>query len=108
MTWEEYWKGDPYLVVYYREAHRINMQEENYKMWLQGAYIHDAVAVAIGEAFGDKNKKKPKYVEKPYDIMEKTEEQKSFAREQAKEKVVNQLKALKEAWDNGRISNKSE
>ena len=45
MTSEEFWKDDPQLFVSYRTSFvnkKIREREENdYKCWLQGLYIHD-------------------------------------------------------------------
>ena len=45
MSAEEFWKDDPQLFVSYRTSFvnkkKREMQELDYKCWLQGLYIHD-------------------------------------------------------------------
>lgn len=45
MTSEEFWKDDPQLFVSYRTSFinkkKREMEEEDYKCWLQGLYIHN-------------------------------------------------------------------
>lgn len=45
MTAEEFWKDDPQLFVSYRtyfiNKKKNEMEEFDYKCWLQGLYIHD-------------------------------------------------------------------
>ena len=45
MTSEEFWKDDPQLFVSYRTSFinkkKREMEELDYKCWLQGLYIHD-------------------------------------------------------------------
>lgn len=69
MTYEEFWRGDPWLAKYYREAYVERRKEENRRDWLQGAYIYNAVATAIGNAFRKKGAKTANYVEEPFQIF---------------------------------------
>ena len=71
MTYEEFWHGDPYLCVYYREADLYRFERENRHMWLQGMYIHEAVAKAIGITFAPKGKKVEPYTQYPYACTER-------------------------------------
>ena len=45
MTSEEFWRDDPQLFVSYRTSFinkkKREMQEMDYKCWLQGVYVHD-------------------------------------------------------------------
>ena len=69
MTYEQFWRGDPWLAKYYREAYVERRKEENRRDWLQGAYIYNAVATAIGNAFRKKGAKTANYVEEPFQIF---------------------------------------
>lgn len=92
MTYEQFWFGPPNLVIAYRQAEKKRWENFNSKAWIQGAYISDALAVNLGNAFS-KGKKK-KYPEKPYDLFEKTEEEQAKETEKAKQKVIADLKAM--------------
>lgn len=92
MTYEQFWFGPPDLVIAYRQAERIRWDNFNSKAWIQGAYIYDALAVNLSNAFS--KGKKQKYHEKPYDLFAKTEEEQAIETEKAKQKVIADLKAM--------------
>lgn len=92
MTYEQFWFGPPNLVIAYRQADKMRWNTFNSKAWIQGAYISDALAVNLSNAFS--KGKKNKYPEKPYDLFEKTEEEKAKEAEIAKQKVIADLKAM--------------
>lgn len=74
MSIKEFWEEDPDLFWAYRFSY-FNVKEEevqysNYIAWLNGAYVHDAVSVALNNAF---SKTKIEYPSKPYEGKEKEE-----------------------------------
>lgn len=99
MTEEEYWRGDPNLVVAYRELNKMKMESRNHDMWLQGMYIHEGFAVALQNGFSKKGSKKAKYPQKPYEIFPKTETDKKASAKEEREKAIRSLNAWKSAWD---------
>lgn len=70
MTAKEFWEDDPALFWSYRISYMQKKKNEqivqNQMMWLQGAYIYDAVSKAIANSFSKNSKYK--YMEKPFDI----------------------------------------
>lgn len=77
MTYEEYWYGDVRMIGAFIEADRLRKQQRNREMFIQGAYVYDAIArLAPIFRFGVKHPKPVDYLEKPYDIYgeEKKEE----------------------------------
>lgn len=79
MSVKEFWEDDPDLFWAYRFSYYMKSKNEqeifNNNAWLQGAYFHEAITVALCNAF---SKQKVKYSEKPYGFerAENTEEQK--------------------------------
>ena len=69
MTYDQYWYGDPWMVVAFRETFLLKQRHQNEQMWIQGAYIANAVATAINNCFG---KRKIDYLKSPLDIYPKT------------------------------------
>jgi hypothetical protein len=68
MSIKEFWEEDPDLFWAYRFSY-FNVKKEdvdysNYIAWLNGAYVHDAVSVALNNAF---SKVKIEYPKKPYE-----------------------------------------
>jgi len=99
MTWEQYWHGDPWMVVHYSRAHDMAIQQRNEELWLQGLYIHDAFAVVLSNAFAAKGSVPKKYLERPLDIFPKTEEEKEAEEERELRKMVKQLNAWEKAFN---------
>ena len=86
MTEAQYWDGDPALPRYYRKADELRMERQNEEAWLQGMYVYDAIIrlTPILHAFAKKGAKPKPYVEEPYPITQKKQEDK----QQRKEKAV--------------------
>ena len=93
MSAEEFWKDDPQLFVAYRTSFinkkKREMEELDYKCWLQGLYIHDGngklitslkqfIGNLVASMFkGSKdNSKIDTYPVKPYNELRKDELQK--------------------------------
>ncbi len=74
MSVKEFWEEDPDLFWAYRfsyiEGLKMQREQENAKAWLQGAYIYEAVSVALSNAF---SKKHINYSEQPYALNGKNE-----------------------------------
>lgn len=103
MTMREYWDGPPRLARYYREAHRLKMEEDNQKAWMQGLYIKAALDASLSSIFGKKGSKKGKYLDKPLEIFEKREREKKDAAIRERQKAIDYfnglIKAQKKARD---------
>jgi len=88
MSAEQFWKDDPQLFVSYRTSFlnkkQREMEELDYKCWLQGLYIHDgngkltsSLKQFLGNMFSNKKDKNPidTYPKKPYMELEKDKKQ---------------------------------
>ena len=89
MSSTEFWEDDPQLYWSYRtffiKKMQIEMEELNYKSWLNGSYSCLAVSVALNNAF---SKKKIEYPKKPFEEKKekpKTELQKQMEKETDKD-----------------------
>ena len=85
MTYEQYWDGDSWLVKDYRKAFELRREEANWRAWLQGMYIYEAIAdiAPILHPFAKKGTRARKYADKPYEF--KKPEKKSTVPDQDKE-----------------------
>lgn len=67
MSVKEFWENDPDLFWAYRFSYyeKIKSEQEifNNNAWLQGAYFHEAISVALCNAF---SKTKVEYSKQPY------------------------------------------
>ena len=104
MTWDQYWHGDPWMVVSYAEAHKLAIEQRNQELWLQGLYNHDAFAVVLSNAFAAKGTVPKKYLEKPLDILPKTEEQRAADEERELRKMVRQLNMWEKQFNAGKAA----
>jgi hypothetical protein len=63
----EFWEDDPDLFWAYRFSYYNKMRAQNkinnYNAWLYGAYVYDALCVALGNSFG---KGHHAYPDRPY------------------------------------------
>mgnify|MGYP004520542909 FL=1 len=73
MTLEQYWDGDSALVKYYRQAHQLIQQRRNQEMWVQGAYIYEALSdvAPVLHAFAKKGTKTTPYISEPFPLTNK-------------------------------------
>lgn len=87
------------MVVDFAEAEKIRMENRNWEMWMQGAYIYDAFAVVLSNAFAGKGATPKKYLEKPERIFPLTDEEREAEEELELRKQIAQLNAWQKSWD---------
>lgn len=95
MTYEQYWYGEIRLAKAYAEAERFRLEQRDYDMWLQGAYVHQALqsALSVSEFFRAKGKKPIPYPEKPFGIWRKRDPQEESERKR-KQAEAERLRAI--------------
>ena len=83
MTEEQYWDRDSTLVIHYRKADELRTNRKNQEMWLQGAYIYDAMSRVspLLHAFAKKGTKPMPYLTEPYTFDKKQKEMKESKEE---------------------------
>ena len=68
MTPEQYWYGNPRLILNYEKKYQDEMLRKRQEAWLFGAYVKSALSSTIlvaGLADKDTGKKMPKYADMP-------------------------------------------
>ena len=102
MSSEQYWDGDCQLAKYYREADKIKVNRRNQELWLQGAYIYEALldVSPILHAFAKNGTKPHPYAKEPYPI---TLSKKELEQRKEDEQKANRQKAMAvfQAWADG-------
>ena len=83
MSYDEFYNKDHTLVIAYRNLHKRKKEERNRELWLQGAYVYEAI-VRVAPALNPfaKHPKIEPYLDKPfslYDDKETDEDAKSKA-----------------------------
>ncbi len=88
MSVKEFWEDNPDLFWAYRFSYYTKLKNEqemfNNNAWLQGAYFHEAISVALCNAF---SKQKVEYSKHPYNFNQKEE-----TKEQQSNALVEKLK----------------
>ena len=70
MTWDQYWHGDPWMVQSFYKADRLRRERVNEEAWLYGAYVSQAIAGTICNAFLDKGSEPMSYPAEPFPIFQ--------------------------------------
>lgn len=89
MTPEQYWYGNPRLILNYEKKYQMESDKKRQEAWLIGAYVKSALSSTIltaGLADKDTSEKMPKYPDCPMPTnddgeVEMTERQKELERE---------------------------
>lgn len=108
MTWDEYWYGDPWMAKAVRQAHELKRKETNFNLWLQGAYVYEAILniAPVLRPFSKDTKPVP-YPSEPYAFNKDEREEQDKRKQENLDKKnqatirawaerVNRLKAEKE------------
>jgi len=108
MPLNEFWDGDPRLVIFYRKAFDIKQDLINAWEWRMGVYNLTAFSTVIGNAFRKKGLKPLEYLEKPLPVREQTEAEKKAEQQRQTEAFIANLErkkmlrdAMKEQKDAG-------
>lgn len=90
MSYAEYWEGSPDLARYYREAFVMKQKREartdDYNAWLNGMYIHEAIA----SIFCSSESNKYVYPGKPY-LGQKAEQDRLTPEEKEEKQIAAEL-----------------
>lgn len=93
MTYEQYWDGEPRLVIAYRKAEDMRSHRKNWEMWMNGRYTYDAIMRLIPSLNMWKPKEPIEYIEEPYPLTRKEYEER-IAREERKKQEEIRAKML--------------
>ena len=92
MSYDEFWRQDPSLVIAYRQAWKMKVSHRNWEMWMQGGYFYDAllkVAPVMSGGMGKGKTEPGKYPGKPYPLTKKeVREQEEERRRAALQKML--------------------
>lgn len=97
MTPNEFWNENPDLFWAYRfsyiQREKRKQKNINYTAWLHGLYVHEAVSVALSNAF---SKKTIHYSKMPYGESDNKEQHVSSLQLQLKARVAQVQSVMKE------------
>jgi len=99
MSPEEYWHGDAELMGAYRKAYRIQKEERNFELWLQGYYFYMALSTIVQNVLSKKGEKLAEYPKKPIEIFPPTKEEEEQRKEEELENLIQRMNAIGDAID---------
>lgn len=99
MSYDDFWHGDPAMVIAYREANAIRQEEMNVQAWLQGLYIYKAFSVVLDNAFAKRGTPPQEYLKHPLDIKEPSRAEEIIQAGKNRAKMVASLNALQASWE---------
>lgn len=71
MTYKEFWEDDIDILLYYVKAEETRQKKRNNEMWLQGAYIYQAIGALAPVLNGmTKEHRASPYLKQPFAITE--------------------------------------
>lgn len=96
MSYNQFWYGDAYIVSFYRDAHKLKLQQDDEKNWMQGMYVYEAIldCSPVLHAFSKKGTKPLPYCNKPFlndKFIEKTKVEKEKEIENERLKFMVQM-----------------
>lgn len=76
MSYEQFWEQDVWLVKAYREAFRLKQELREQDLWVQGAYIYEAIldVSPVLHDFAKKGTKPIPYRDHPMGLYGKTQQ----------------------------------
>lgn len=97
MTPDQFWEGDYTLVIAYREAWKLRLQENNRNMWLQGLYIYEALCDVspVLHAFAKRGTKPREYLNEPIAL---TQAEVDERKEREEKRRYEDMRARVSAW----------
>lgn len=99
VSYDEFWYGDYCRLKYYESRYLAQRKIQNEQAWMQGAYIYNAISVALGNAFRKRGSNPEKYLEKPIEFFGKTEAEEKAEAEQAKQRIIANLNRIASEWN---------
>lgn len=70
MTYDQFWREDPTLVIYYRRAYEDRKEYDALLAYLHGRYVYDAMCL-VSPLYNPLKPKKPKkFPKRPYPITQ--------------------------------------
>lgn len=110
MSYDEYWNSEGIIAKYYREANELKRRQRNQELWLQGAYIYEALCdvAPILQAFAKKGTKVQPYASEPYPLSEKEQRERELAKEKEKMEAWRKMFASFASSFNKKLKTKKE
>lgn len=96
VSWEEFWRTNPYILKLIYKGHKEKIKEQDYMAWLSNQYTLSATSVAVEHNLAGR-KARSKYIKKPL-LQELEEKNKPMSEEELqrqRELFVAKLQVMK-------------
>ena len=82
MSYELFWEAEPQVAAAFRRADEIKRRRTNQELWLNGAYMREALASTVGNMFSKGSKHE--YPSEPFAITVAEQEERQARIQKAK------------------------
>lgn len=93
MSWDEFWFESLDRLYDYWQANQYSIERRNQELWLQGIYIHAAIASCLD------SKGRAKYPDKPYRITEISDAEREVENKRKIDRLRDFLNTHKKQFD---------
>ena len=107
VPYDVFWYGDYCSFKYFEKVYLQKRKLHNEEMWMMGMYVHHGVQIAIGNAFRGKGQQVQNYLDQPIKFFKPTPEEEKAEAEAIRKRVIENLSALKAAWDKKNVRENS-
>lgn len=102
MSHEQFWYGDPWLCVVFRDMHNLKREMRNEELWLQGLYNFNALSTVLsnfGQMFTKHKRAPQKYIQQPIRVTPLSEAEKRQKEIAERKKVIAYFTNLQKQWE---------
>jgi len=94
VDWDTFWDLNPRLLKAFVEADRIRTRKREAELYVQGAYVFEAVGLALGNGFREKGKQPLPWREEPIRLLPYTEEEQAAIADRERKRAIAYFNSL--------------
>lgn len=95
MSYTDYWEGEnclpSFFIQAYNQRRKRELEEANFKAWLNGSYNELALEIALHNAFAGQNSPRAEYPNKPPEIFPREMTEKEELEEQERAELAAEI-----------------
>ena len=106
MTYDQFWFGEPEMVVAFRKADSLQRKRRNQELWLEGVYMAEALQATVGNMFS--KGAKHQYPSEPLAITLEEQQERQEREQRAKMERIKAAFTAKALTVNTKIGGKAD